>query len=273
MRTLFYTIHHYTRKQKTPLNFHKQNNRHVAIGVTKHIDKGKVTAALHYQEGRKSSLGASVKVDYQPDAKSQLQASVQKQVPIEAQSDLLTIAGTKDSVALQGSYQIAPEDRLTLAVEGINYHDSNHLLLGRGIRTDLTWDHTFKQVPLLGSRLMYKGGIYHRKNRSVMMQRLLKKSQQDERILPLNYQNIGLGVYYGDPDKGYGQAWHPYIDASIFYASTEKKIYAEMLAGMAGSLSKKDMVNLSLFYQDSVNGRVYKNYGVNLSYKQRFNEE
>jgi len=153
-----------------------------------------------------------------------------------------------------------------MMLEKMRYNDLDGLKLGSGVRANFAWNHTFDEIPQIGTRLMYRLGRFHTSHKSKLLSAYLGNAYKDERIMPTNYHDIGIGFSYGDSYQGYGQAWHPYLDASLFYSQKEKKLYSDIVAGVAGSLSKQDTLAYTLLYQDNMNGQSYKNYSLNLNY-------
>jgi len=258
--------YHYKNENNKRLTINSENDTNIQLGLKKHIKGGQVEALVHYRDALKSDVGFTVKAEKSINQNLALSATIEKNVPLRDESDILMIGAKKDSISAHASYTLTESQRLSLMIEQMHLYALDEVKLGSGIRANLSWDYTFVKDPMIGMRLMYRLGEYKVNHKSPLLNTLLTNKSQDERLLPADYRDLGIGFFYGEQYKGYGSKWNPYLDASLFYNQKEKKALSDISAGFTGSFSKVDLYQVGLLYQNSINGQHYENYGINFNY-------
>ena len=259
-------------KREKRLHLQKKNDTQLKVGVRKHINSGQIEATLHFRDALKSDVGFTLSAEKSINQDLSLLAIVEKNSALRDESDILMLGAKKDAISVNANYTLTDNQRLSLMIEKMHLYALDDIKLGSGIRANLAWDYTFAKDPVVGMRLMSRLGKYKVHHKSPLLNTLLTKQYKNERVVPSDYHDIGVGVYYGEDYQGYGSKWHPYLDASVFYNQKEKKALSDISAGFTGSFSKNDLYQVGVLYQNSINGQNSENYGLNFNYSQLYQQ-
>jgi len=248
----------YNIQKKATSNFDSKQTK-LTLGLRKHIKNGKIETAIEYIQKRKKHFGGKISINKSINEKLSILGEVSTNVKIDNDIDNSIINANKDSIALYANYQLNSINQLDFMIEKIRYKNDNSYKLADAIKTNFTWNYLLNDNHDIRLLATYRMGKYKSNH-------LLKGN------LPINYQDIGMGISYGQEYQGYGKTARPYFNTSIFYDTKHHKLASDVYAGVASSFTKDDYYNLSAFYQNSINGQNYENYGVKFNYNHLYGE-
>jgi len=251
-------IQFYNIQKKVASHFDSKQTK-LTLGLRKHIKNGKIETAIEYNQKRKKHFGGKIAITKSINEKLSISGEISKNIKIDNVNDNLVVNANKDSIALHANYQLNNSNQLDLMVEKIRYKNDKSLKLADAIKTNFTWNYLFNNNYDIRLLTIYRMGHY-------------KSNHSVKYISPSDYQDIGMGISYGQEYQGYGKTAHPYLNTSVFYDTKHHKLASDVYAGVTSSFTKDDYYNLSAFYQNSINGQNYENYGVKFNYNHLYGE-
>jgi len=254
---------HKSKNQKR-LIIKQKNDLIIELGLRKHLYTTDIETIAKYRDRGIDKVGFIVNTRSSINNHLLLSAMIKNSVNVEDLSDLTILGAKENSYALLANYLFNDISSLSLLVKKVSYKGIDNIKIGKGNLADLTFDYKFSKKYKSGVRIIYRLGRYTVDDYSYYIDTLLTTRNRDERIMPLDFNDAGINLYYGDSYSDYGTSWNPYINAALFYNKQEKIVYKDIAAGFTGSFSQNTLYRLGASYQNSINGLKNENYSIDL---------
>ncbi len=265
-----FSSYYYESRDKSKLTKLHITDNELRVGFKKDFYNTTIEGGITLRDAAESNVGGYLSADKQINSKLNIVAKIATNQRTNDQSIYYVVGGQKDYFSLGASYKYTLYQTLSMQSEYANFYSQDNVKLGSGVSGNIQYDYKFSRALNMGVRTYYNFGRYSVKDKKSVIDLLLPVSEKASRILQQDFNDIGVGVYYGNPDDRYGKSISPYVSLNMTYGSILKKFYADIEAGITGRLVKNDYYKLGVNYQNSVGSINEEQFIVNFDYNKLF---
>ncbi len=254
-----------------------EDNIYLGFKKSNHPQNIVINAGITYHNKLSKKVGYKLSIDKQLSKKAFASIKMTKNAKVTDQSTKLEVFGTKDSYLLQTSYNLDRFNTLSIYGNYLRYYLSKRYI-GDGKVFNIALNHNFKQIDKLSTTLFYAYGNFNQHYKNAKVSRCItstksstyKEAQEYEKLLYNDYQDIGIGLFYGDSTAYYGETLKPYFGFTSLYSTKESKTFLQVDAGITSSFTKKDKFRLSANYQNTNRGFDQNEFNLKFNYSKLY---
>ena len=235
-----------------------QRDIELCAGIKKTFKDSSIEVGVNYRNNNKTKVGFVVKAQKSLNIKTNIRASYEKNARILDQNPTLELDGLKDNLNMQLSYAMSKKQAISLSGNYTRFYRSNNQYIGDGTSATLAWNYLLSELNHSGIKVFYSYGDYNQARNT------------KESLLQKGYNDLGLGLFYGDSTGYYGTKIKPYYDLTGLYSQREKQVYGMAEVGLIGSISEKNYYKIGANYQNAFRGVSKEEFGVKLNYSQLY---